>query len=260
MPLKVIPGRDLKLNRLIKSATPVEYRKGKTIHRRGDQADAVLVVQTGHVRLMLPRTGGGSERTVAIVGPGELFGEEAIANSRSGAAIASPDGPPSTGSFARRHMVLPDSALTHTPRRYTAVAGSACAVLSLSGAGVVKALRGSPATFTTLLASYDRDLAIARRIAGSSGSSSRARIADVLLDLAYRLGNDDGRRIRLEHWFTHQELAELAGVHRSTVTTALNSWIYEGVLVQRPRALIVAKRGALRKVGTEASRKRAPKT
>lgn len=38
MPLKVILGHDRKLNRLIESATPVEYRKGKTIHRRGDDA------------------------------------------------------------------------------------------------------------------------------------------------------------------------------------------------------------------------------
>ena len=143
-----------------------------------------------------------------------------------------------------------------SPRRYTAVAGSACVVLPLSGVGVFKALRGSPKTLGTFLSSYDRDLAVARRIAGSSGSSSKARIADVLLDLADRLGDDDGRRIRLEHWFTHQELADLAGAHRSTVTTALNDWIYEGVLRQRPRALIIAKPGALRKAGSEASRRR----
>ena len=101
--------------------------------------------------------------------------------------------------------------------------------------GVFKALRGSPKTLGTLLSSYDRDLAVARRIAGSSGSSSKARIADILLDLADRLGDDDGRRIRLDHWFTHQELADLAGAHRSTVTTALNDWIYRTQYVKRRR-------------------------
>ena len=224
MPLKVIPRRDRKLNRLIKAATPVEYRKGQTIFGRGEEADVVFLVQEGHVRLTLPRTGKETERTVAVAGPGEVFGEESVT--------------------------------TDVPRRYTAVAGSACVVLPLSGVGVFKALRGSPKTLGIFLSSYDRDLAVARRIAGSSGSSSKARIADVLLDLADRLGDDDGRRIRLEHWFTHQELADLAGAHRSTVTTALNDWIYEGVLRQRPRALIIAKPGALRKAGSEASRRR----
>lgn len=224
MPLKVIPRRDRKLNRLIKEAVPATYRKGQAIFERGEQADVVFLVQEGHVRLTLPRTGEEKERTVAVAGPGELFGEEAVT--------------------------------TDVPRRYAAVAGSPCVVLCLSGVSVFKALRGSPKTLGTVLATYDRDLSEARRIAGSSGSSSRARIADVLMDLAYRLGEDDGRRIRLEHWFTHQELADLAGAHRSTVTTAINDWIYEGVLRQGPRALVVTKPGALRKAGSEASRRR----
>ena len=224
MPLKVVPRRDRKLNRLIKAAVPVSYRKGQTIFGRGEDAETVFMVHEGHVRLTLPRTGEETERTVAVAGPGELFGDEAVT--------------------------------THVTRRYAAVAGSACVVLALSGVAVFKALRGSPKTLGAFLSSYDRDLTEARRLAGSSGSSTRARIADVLLDLAYRLGDDDGRRIRVEHWFTHQEIADLAGAHRSTVTTAMNEWIYEGVLRQRPRGLIVSKPGALGKAGSEASRRR----
>tara|TARA_B100001123_G_scaffold316960_1_gene355025 strand:+ start:16580 stop:17275 length:696 start_codon:yes stop_codon:yes gene_type:complete len=224
MPLKVIPRRDRKLNKLIKAAKPEEYRKGQNIFLHSDNADTLFLVQGGHIRLTLPRTGKDVQRTVAIAGPGEIFGEEAITKDES--------------------------------RRYTAVAGSACTVLPLSGVGVFKALRGSPTTLDVFLSSYDRDLAASRRMAGSSGSSSKARIADVVLDLAYRLGDDDGRRIRLGHWFTHQEIADLAGAHRSTVTTALNDWIYEGVLRQYPRALTIAKPGTLRKAGSEASRRR----
>ena len=224
MPLKVIPRRDRKLNKLIKMAKPKEYRKGQTIFLRSENADALFLVQVGHIRLTLPRAEKNVERTVAIAGPGEVFGEEAITKEES--------------------------------RRYTAVAGSVCVVLPLSGVGVFKALRGSPTTLDIFLSSYDRDLEASRRMVGSSGSSSRARIADVILDLAYRLGEDDGRRIRLGHWFTHQEIADLAGAHRSTVTTALNDWIYEGVLRQYPRVLTIAKPGTLRKAGSEASRRR----
>ena len=112
-------------------------------------------------------------------------------------------------------------------------------------------------TLSQFLCSNDNDLAEARLISLSSGFSSKARIADVLLDLAYRFGVDDGRRIRLDHWFTHQELADLAGAHRSTVTTAINDWIYDGMLKpQRRGGLIINKPGTLRKAGTEASKKR----
>ncbi len=224
MPLQVIPRRDRKLNALIKTATPTTYRKGEVLYQRGEPSALVLLVQDGHVRLTLPKTGAGLGRIVGIAGPKELLGLEAIT--------------------------------LDVPRRYTAIAGSFCTVLPLKGVGVFKALRASPKTLSQFLRSADRDLAEARLISLSSGFSSRARIADVLLNLAYRFGVDDGRRIKLDHWFTHQELAELAGAHRSTVTTAINDWIYDGVLKQQPRGLIINKPGTLRKVRTEASRKR----
>lgn len=223
MPLQVIPRRDRKLNSLIKKATPRAYRKGAVIYRRGEPSAAVLLVQVGHVRLTLPKTGADCGRIVGIAGPQELLGLEAVT--------------------------------LDVPRRYTAIAGLSCTVLPLKGTAVFKALRASPMTLSQILRSNDRDLAEARLISSSSGFSSKARIADVLLDLAYRFGVDDGRRIKLDHWFTHRELADLAGAHRSTVTTAINDWIYDGVLKQQPRGLIINKPGTLRKAGTEASRK-----
>ena len=225
MPLQVIPRRDRKLNSLIKKATPMVYRKGRLIYRRGELSTMVMLVLEGHVHLTLPKTGANRDRIVGIAGPQELLGLEAVT--------------------------------LDVPRRYTAIAGAACRVIPLKGAAVFKALRASPMTLSQFLRSTDHDLAEARLISLSSGFSSKARIADVLLDLAYRFGVDDGRRIKLDHWFTHQELADLAGAHRSTVTTAINDWIYSGVLKQQERGgLVINKPGTLRKAGTEASRKR----
>jgi len=224
MPLRVIPRRDHKLNALIKAATPAAYRKGCVVYQQGTPSVFALLIQEGHVCLNLPKTETKRTRVVGVTGPGELLGIEAVTPG--------------------------------VPRRYTAIAGSACTLLPLNGAAVFKALRASPKTLAQFLRSNDHDLAEARLISLSSGFSSKARIADVLLDLAYRFGVDDGRRIKIDHWFTHKELADLAGAHRSTVTTAINDWIYDGVLKQQPRGLIVNKPGTLRKAGTEASRKR----
>lgn len=53
-----------------------------------------------------------------------------------------------------------------------------------------------------------------------------------------------GRLTDAEGWLppalTHALLGDLAGLHRSTVTTILNEWIYEGRLEQRGRCLRVA--------------------
>ena len=224
MPLQVIPGRDRELNALIKAATATTYRKGCVIYQQGESSILVLLIQEGHVCLTLPKTGTERARVVGVIGPGELLGIEAI-------TLA-------------------------VPRRYTAIAGSACTVTPLNGAAVFEALRASPTTLSQFLRSNDHDLAEARLISVSSGFSSKARIADVLLDLAYRFGADDGCHIKLDHWFTHKELADLAGAHRSTVTTAINDWIDAGVLKPQLRGLIVQKPGTLRKAGTEASKKR----
>jgi len=111
----------------------------------------------------LPKTGADRDRIVGIAGPWELLRLEAV---------------------------------THdVPRRYTAIAGSACTVLPLNGAAVFRTLRASVTTLSRYLRSADHDLAEARLIALSSGFPSKARIADVLLDLAHRFRVDDGCRI-----------------------------------------------------------------
>ena len=74
-------------------------------------------------------------------------------------------------------------------------------------------------------------------------------MADVLMDLSLRLGIEHVRGLRIPHWFTHQELADLAGAHRSTVTTILNDWIYDGILKTDGKAIVVMRPAALRKKG-----------
>ena len=217
MPLRLIPRRDRQLNRLVKAASVVECKKKDLLYTQGDRAKHIFIPRSGHMRLTTQNGKSGNSKTVAILGPNELFGTEAITLGNE--------------------------------RLYTAIAGSDCELYVLKSKQLVKALRKSPATLRSLLASQGEDLAKLRAIVGHSGAPSRARIAHVLLDLGCRLGHDNGRRIYLGHWFTHQEIADLAGVHRSTVTTAINDWIYQGVLKQSLKNLVINKPGALRKHG-----------
>lgn len=215
MPIRVIPRRDRKLYRLIKAGTIIEYSRQQRLYAAGDAAEWVYVVLEGHIQLALPGVGDARERIAAVAGPGEMFGEEAL---------------------------IPGS-----PRRYSASTGEVCRIVSMSGTSVFKAFRGSPKTLSVFLEARDRDLAAARSRIGAAGRSTKARLAGVILYLAQRLGElDDDGTVRLHQWFTHRELADLAGAHRSTITTALNEWIYDGILRQEGHELIVANPDLLR--------------
>jgi CRP/FNR family cyclic AMP-dependent transcriptional regulator len=67
----------------------VEYRKSETIFTQGDACDSVLYIQKGGVKLsVLSKTG--REAVVAMLGPGDFFGEGCLAGQpvRMGSATA----------------------------------------------------------------------------------------------------------------------------------------------------------------------------
>jgi CRP-like cAMP-binding protein len=67
----------------------VEYRRSETIFTQGDSCDSVLYIQKGGVKLsVLSKTG--REAVVAMLGPGDFFGEGCLAGQpvRMGSATA----------------------------------------------------------------------------------------------------------------------------------------------------------------------------
>jgi CRP/FNR family cyclic AMP-dependent transcriptional regulator len=67
----------------------VEYERGETIFTQGDGCDHVLYIQTGGVKLSV-RSTTGREAIVAMLGPGDFFGEGGLAGQpfRMGSASA----------------------------------------------------------------------------------------------------------------------------------------------------------------------------
>ena len=55
-----------------------KFRRGETIFHQGDPGDALFVVDKGSVKVVLPSDEGAEPAIVAILGPGEFFGELAI--------------------------------------------------------------------------------------------------------------------------------------------------------------------------------------
>jgi CRP/FNR family cyclic AMP-dependent transcriptional regulator len=199
MPFHLVPARDRKLFRLVKRGEVVKLVKGRPLYAAGTPAKNVFLVQSGFMRLVLPgMESGRSERTVSIALPWELFGDEAF---------------------------------TEGYRRYGAIAGSTCTVVTLPKASVLSGLKTAKKSLDAYLEGVERELHRLRHAQGGSGPTAAQRLAEVLLDLSTRCGDPTGRTVHLSVKLTHQVLADLAGAHRATVTTLLNDWLYDGVIV-----------------------------
>ena len=201
MPLKVVPRRDRKLHRLVKRGETLVLNRGEVLFSPGDPGGELFLVRTGHLRLTANQ-GTPEERVVAVAGPWEITGEEGL--------------------------------LPGTSRRTGARAGEKAQVTILDGEGVNRAFRSASKTYGAFLLAKEEELALARTLASPKrvGGAS-AHLGALLLDLSNRIGREEEKRgliipIRL----THKVLADLSGCHRSTVTTLLNAWIYDGVLQQ----------------------------
>lgn len=224
MPLRVVPRRDRKLNRFVKAAETRDLRRGETLWSPGEPARHLVLVRMGHLRLVDPGPPARDERTVAVAGPWELAGEGALAEG------------------GVRHL--------------GAVAGERSAIQLLGADDVRSVLRASPRTLASFLEALRRDLSLARTLAaGSGGPPAAARLAAVLVDLAERLGRG-GEEGEIPMRPTHRTLADLAGVHRSTVTTILNEWLYEGLLGDPGGGLRLAEPGTLRGLASSWTRPR----
>lgn len=201
MPLKVVPRRDRKLHRLVKKGETRVLKRGETLFEPGDLAHGVVLVRTGHLCLTIhdPTP---YERIVAVAGPWELTGEEGL--------------------------------FPGTPRKTGAYAGEATHVTLLDGAGVTRALQTGSKTYGAFLLAKEEELILARALlAPRRAGGSAKHLAALLLHLSARLGRQGEKRgYKIPIRLTHKVLADLSGCHRSTVTTLLNDWIYQGILAQ----------------------------
>lgn len=215
MPLKVVPRRDRKLNRVVKKGRTISLKRGETLFQPGDPARELYLVREGHLRLSNPGEGRGDRsRTVAIIGPWEMGGEKGL--------------------------------LPGTPRDFRASAGEESVLTLLDGPSVRRALQTAEKTFDAFLRAKEAEVALARSLTGyRRPGGAGARLGRLLESLMDRMGTPGKNGIRIPVRLTHQLLADLSVCHRSTVTTLLNDWIYRGLLVEVDGQMEILDAGAL---------------
>jgi CRP-like cAMP-binding protein len=166
------------------------YLRGKIVFSQGQPSDAVMYIQKGSIKIsVLSRTG--KEAVVAMLGPGDFFGE---------------------------------GALTGQPVRLgTATATSPTTVLTIDKDAMLRLLHDEP-TFSERFISYmlARNLRIEADLVDHLFNSSEKRLARALLLLA-RYGDQAGPERRIPQ-ISQETLAEMVGTTRSRVNFFMNKF------------------------------------
>ena len=168
----------------------VSYPKGKIVFSQGQPSDAVMYIQKGSVKLsVLSRTG--KEAVVAMLGPGDFFGEGAL----TGQSI----------------------------RIGTATATTLTTVLVIEKAAMLQLLRDEP-TFSERFIAYmlARNIRIEADLVDHLFNSSEKRLARALLLLA-RYGDQQGPERRIPR-ISQETLAEMVGTTRSRINFFMNKF------------------------------------
>jgi len=185
----------------------VHLPRGQSLFDEGDPGDRLYVVTEGKVKL--GRTAAdGRENLLAVMGPGEMFGELSL--------------------------------FDPGPRTATATAVTDTTLIGLGNADLQPWLAQHPEVANKLLAALARRLRRTNEaMADLVFSDVPGRVAKALLDLARRFGvtTDDG--VRVTHDLTQEELAQLVGASRETVNKALADFAGRGFLRLEGRAVVI---------------------
>jgi len=177
------------------SSEVVKYRRGTVVFAQGDSAHDIRYLQKGAIKLsVLSRIG--KEAVVAMLAPGDFFGEGVLAG--------------------------------QTVRIGTATAAVASSVLVIEKEAMAKLLREEPA-FSDRFISYmlTRNMRIEADLVDQLFNSSEKRLARTLLLLA-RYGQTNPQRTLPK--ISQETLAEMIGATRSRVNFFMNKFRKLGLI------------------------------
>lgn len=192
---------------LADSMTTRALSRGEVLFNEGDEGDQLYVVTSGKIKL--GRTSNdGRENLLAILGPGQMFGELSF--------------------------------FDPGPRSATATAVTDVEMRALSHSALNPVLTSHSDVAMALLNQLAGRLRRTNEVVGDLVFSDvPGRVAKALLDLAGRFGRraDDG--VHVNHDLTQEELAQLVGASRETVNKALADFATRGWLRLEPRSVVI---------------------
>jgi CRP/FNR family cyclic AMP-dependent transcriptional regulator len=203
--LRSVPAQDL--SALAAASRLRTFRRGQVVFTRGDPGDTVIVVVSGRVKVVV-RSADGGALTLAIIGPGGVFGELVVADG----------GPRSSDAETLDEcqlLLVPCEAIQEICVRVP----SAAQALTAAIAATLRRLTDATADLIFL------DLP--------------RRVAKMLL--SQPSGEDGSIRLRM----SQEELAHQVGGTRQSVNAALRDFERRGWIDSRDRTITVKQAAAL---------------
>ncbi len=201
-PIEPLVDLGTSLPKLRQAGAQSIYQKNHIVFSQGDPADAIFYVQKGKIKLAVVSKEG-REAVIAILGPGDFFGEGCLAG--------------------------------QLVRMATAATLCDCAILRLDRADVIRALLDDPA-FAELFLRHllTRNIRFEEDLVDQLFNSTEKRLARVLLLLA-NFGKE-GKPAPVVPNISQETLAEIVGTTRPRVNFFMNKFRklgfiqYNGVL------------------------------
>ena len=192
---------------LMQSMTSSHLERGDILFHEGDQGDRLYVIREGKIKLGRS-SNDGRENLLAILGPGEMFGELSL--------------------------------FDPGPRTATATAVAETQLIGLGHDNMQTFLANRPEVASTLLAALARRLRRTNEtLADLVFTDVPGRVAKALLDLSTRFGRPAEDGILVPHDLTQEELAQLVGASRETVNKALADFATRGWIKLEARAVVL---------------------
>jgi len=205
------------LGQLLRVVRRRSYHRSEVVFHQGDPGDTLHLIRAGRVKIVLPAETG-DEVVLAILGPGDCFGEMAV--------------------------------LDGEPRSASVVAMEQVETLALGRQDFRTFFRSSPETAERLVINLARIIRkVNEDVADLAFLDLPGRLAKKLLELADSYGQpmEGGRGIEIAVPLTQEELAGMIGATRPSVNKILGWYEDQGAIQRRGRRIAILKPDDLRK-------------
>lgn len=187
------------------------YPKGSMIILAEDVGDTLFIIRKGQIKISVFHADG-REVIFSLLGPGKVFGELALLDGKPRSANA---------------MALKDSEL-----------------LTIRRSDFLQLIYENPQVATSLLAELASRLRRTdEKIEGLALLDVTSRISQTILQLAEDQGIESAEGVLIKNRPTHQQLANMSGTTRETVSRVISRLEAQGYLTCQGRQILVLRDG-----------------
>lgn len=192
---------------LTRQLRSVSFPAGHTVFVEGEAGDRLYIIAKGKVKVGC-KTADGRENLLALMGPGDMFGELAL--------------------------------FDPGPRTSTVTTLTEVRAVTMDGEALRTWMANRPEIAERLLR------VLARRLRRTNDNLSDliftdvpGRVAKQLLYLSQRFGSRDGEALRVDHELSQAELAQLVGASRETVNKTLSDFAQRGWIRLQGKTVLI---------------------